>query len=165
MAEVLLSLGSNINRGQNIRAALKELRLLFGNIDVSPVYESEAVGFDGDNFYNLVVAVHTRMAVGELSQKMKSIEDRHGRERSSPKFSARTLDIDILTYDSLCGVIDGVTLPRDEILKNAFVLLQLADLLPSRCYPGSTDTYQMLWAQFDVKKQNLWKIDFNEELA
>ncbi|WP_185235517.1 2-amino-4-hydroxy-6-hydroxymethyldihydropteridine diphosphokinase [Teredinibacter franksiae] len=162
MVEVLLGLGSNIDREKNLRSALVALRKLFGVVDVSPVYESNAVGFHGDNFYNLVVAISTDLAVGKLSLLLKEIEDNNGRERLAPKFSARTLDIDILTHGTQLGVIDGVELPRDEILKHSFVLLPMADLRPDSYYPGSTHTYQSLWEGFDDNLRSLWQVNFKE---
>jgi 2-amino-4-hydroxy-6-hydroxymethyldihydropteridine pyrophosphokinase len=162
MVEVLLGLGSNIDREKNLRSALVALRKLFGVVDVSPVYESNAVGFHGDNFYNLVVAINTDLAVGKLSLLLKEIEDNNGRERLAPKFSARTLDIDILTHGTQLGVIDGVELPRDEILKHSFVLLPMADLRPDSYYPGSTHTYQSLWEGFDDNLRSLWQVNFKE---
>ncbi len=159
MARVYLSLGSNISPHTYISASLDELATCFGDLTISSVYESEAVGFEGDNFLNLVVGVDTELSVGELSKTLKNIEDKHGRERSGPKFSGRTLDIDILTYGDRRGTIDGVVIPRDEVVKNAFVLLPLSEIAPTECHPVFGTTYQELWAQYCVP-QKLWKIDF-----
>ena len=57
MALIYLSLGSNIDRRQYICAALDALAENFGELDISSVYESESVGFEGDSFYNLVVGI------------------------------------------------------------------------------------------------------------
>ena len=161
MARVYLSLGSNINRHHYIRVALDTLRQVFGELVVSPVYESEAVGFDGDNFYNLVVGLHTGSSVGELQRKIKAIEDENGRVRGGPKFSSRTLDIDILTYDDCVGVIDGVALPRDEIVHNAFVLWPLADVAGTELHPQLQRSYGELWSEYDKSKQALWRVELN----
>ena len=67
MAKVFLSLGSNIDRRQHISSALDALHQQFGELLISSVYESEAVGFVGDNFYNLVVGLETDLGVGDLS--------------------------------------------------------------------------------------------------
>ncbi len=160
MPEVLLSIGSNINREEKIRSCIKALRDVFGRLDVSPIYESEAVGFDGDNFFNLVVCIQTELSVAALSQCLRDIENAHGRDRSSPKFSARTLDIDILTYGDAIGVLHGVQLPRAEILKNAFVLLPMADIRPESYYPGTTHSYLSLWQNFSDCSQKLWPAAF-----
>ncbi len=156
--EVLLSLGSNIDRDFHLTAALDALRDLFGDIDLSPVYESKAVGFEGDAFYNLVVAVRTALPLSELNDCLKRIEDDCGRDRSQPRFSSRTLDIDVLTYGSLYGVHEGVSLPRDEVWKHAFVLKPLADLRPDEAVPGHAMTWQELWNDFDAGGQLLMPV-------
>ncbi|GAB2893195.1 2-amino-4-hydroxy-6-hydroxymethyldihydropteridine diphosphokinase [Microbulbifer echini] len=161
MAQVYLSLGSNINRAQYIRAALDALAGQFGDLQVSRVFESEAVGFLGDNFYNLVVGLHTDLPVGQLALCLRGIEDANGRLRSGPMFSARTLDIDILTYDNLTGAIDGVKLPRGEIVKNAFVLQPLAEIAPEVLHPVEQKTYRQLWDEYDQASQKLWPVEFN----
>jgi len=161
MHEVLLSIGSNIRRKKNIRSCLRELAKLFGKLEVSPIYETEAVGFDGDNFFNLVVCVQTDMSVGDLAADLHAIEDRHGRDRNAPKFCARTLDIDILTYGERVGEFDGIKLPREEILKNAFVLLPLSDIRPEGLYPGTDCSYDSLWQAFSNDTQKIWPADFD----
>ncbi|WP_444883627.1 2-amino-4-hydroxy-6-hydroxymethyldihydropteridine diphosphokinase [Microbulbifer sp. PSTR4-B] len=160
MAQVYLSLGSNINRAQYIRAALDALAGQFGDLEVSQVFESEAVGFPGDNFYNLVVGLQTDLPVGQLALCLRGIEDANGRLRSGPKFSARTLDIDILIYDQLTGTIDGVKLPRGEIVKNAFVLQPLAEIAPEVLHPIEQKTYRQLWNEYDQASQKLWPVEF-----
>ncbi|WP_444912034.1 2-amino-4-hydroxy-6-hydroxymethyldihydropteridine diphosphokinase [Microbulbifer sp. PAAF003] len=160
MAQVYLSLGSNINRAQYIRAALDALTGRFGELQVSRVFESEAVGFQGDNFYNLVVGLQTDLPVGQLALCLRGIEDANGRLRSGPKFSARTLDIDILTYDHLTGTVDGVKLPRGEIVKNAFVLQPLAEIAPEVLHPVEQKTYRQLWDEYDQASQKLWPVEF-----
>jgi 2-amino-4-hydroxy-6-hydroxymethyldihydropteridine diphosphokinase len=158
MAQVYVSIGSNIDKQKNITGCLKALAEHFGALVLSPIYESEAVGFDGDNFYNLVAKFETPLSVGELNEQLKSIEDLYGRKRTGPKFSGRTLDIDILTYDNAIGKIDGVQLPRDEITKNAFVLLPMNDIAADELHPELQVTYGRLWFFFDKDSQNLWQV-------
>lgn len=160
MTRVYLSLGSNIERERHIHAGLDELADQFGDLIVSSVFESEAVGFSGNNFYNLAVAIDTRMSIAELSDCLKAIEARHGRKRQGPKFSSRTLDIDILSYDDLVGEQAGVKLPRSEIVKNAFVLWPLAEIAPEERHPVLGENYADLWAAYDKSKQALWRVDF-----
>lgn len=161
MVNVYLSLGSNIETQKHIVAALDALQDDFGELEISSVFESEAVGFSGDNFYNLVVGVKTVLSVGELSQHLKDIEDANGRKRCGPKFSGRTLDIDILTYGNVVGIVDGVELPRAEILTNAFVLWPLTELVTPQCrHPETGHTYVKLWQNYDKSSQKLWPIDF-----
>ena len=159
MPRVYLGLGSNIDREKNLRGAVRALEEHFGDVLLSPVYESDAVGFAGDPFYNLVVAIDTDKTVGELAAELRAIEEAWGRDRRAPKFSSRTLDIDILTWGNACGEIDGVSLPRDEILKHAFVLKPLADLAGNDRHPETIRPYAEHWEAFDQSRQPLREVD------
>lgn len=160
MTQVYLSLGSNIQRHQHILAALDALADHFGKLQISSVYESRSVGFNGSNFFNLVVGINTDLTISALSEVLKKIEDNNGRFRQGPKFSPRTLDIDILTYGDFVGVESGVELPRAEITKNAFVLLPLAELAAAQHHPQLAQTYAQLWQDYDKESQALWPVDF-----
>ncbi|WP_039914955.1 2-amino-4-hydroxy-6-hydroxymethyldihydropteridine diphosphokinase [Cellvibrio mixtus] len=160
MTRIYLSLGSNVDRHKHILAALDALHELLGVLNISSVYESKSVGFDGSNFFNLVVGAETDLSITELSENLKRIEDNNGRKRNGPKFSPRTLDIDILTYGDFVGIENGIELPRAEITKNAFVLLPLAEIAPSIPHPQLQKTYRQLWADYDQASQKLWAIDF-----
>ena len=91
-----LSIGSNINATKNIEFAIKELDLILSNINKSSIYQTKSIGFEGDDFLNLVVSGDSSLRFDELNLKLKKIEDLSGRDRNAPKFSARTLDIDIV---------------------------------------------------------------------
>ncbi len=162
MAETVrafIGVGSNVDRHRHIRAGLDALAAEFGELEVSPVYESEAVGFDGSPFFNLVVGIHTDKSVAELSRCLKVIELANGRHPQARRFSPRTLDLDILTYGHLDHRTDGVELPRPEILYNAFVLRPLAELAGDDRHPVNGRTYRELWAAYD-RDQKLWPADF-----
>jgi len=159
MATVYISIGSNIEAEHYLRVAINELRKHYGALQLSSVYESEAVGFDGDNFLNMVIALHSDESVETVAVTLRDIEDRHGRLRSGPRFSARTLDLDLLLYDEL--VLDkhsGLEIPRDEITKNAFVLWPLAEIAPELMHPVQGLSMKSLWAAFDKTSQKLWRV-------
>lgn len=161
MALVTVSIGSNIERDRHVRACLDALAETFGNLAISRVFESEPVGFeDGRNFYNLVAAFESDWSVGELQAWCKRLEFANGRRKESPKFSPRTLDIDLLTVGELTGEHDGVALPRDEIHHHAFVLQPMAELLPEVRHPESGETYAAQWASFEAGDQRLWAVEF-----
>jgi len=160
MARVFLGIGSNIERERYIIAGLDAIGRLFGDFRHSSVYDGAAIGFDGQPFLNLVVAIETDLSVAGLAQQLRAIELEHGRAANATRFSARQLDIDILTYDDLVGDIDGVQLPRDEVLENAFVLQPLAEMAPNVCHPVNGKTYAELWGEFDRGSQQLKCIDF-----
>ncbi len=160
MARVFLSIGSNIRRQFYISRCLDALDEQFGTLGVSSIYESDAVGFDGDAFYNLVVSLNTDMELDELYQCLRQIEHDNDRCRNAVKFSSRTLDIDILTYDDFVGDFSGGQLPRDEITRNAFVLWPLAELAPDLSHPQLNTDYASLWRAFDKQKQALRPVSF-----
>lgn len=120
-----LSIGSNIEATKNIDFAICELGLILSNIEISSYYKNRAVGFEGDDFINLVIAGNSSLSFEELNINLKKIEDLSGRNRSAPKFSARTLDIDIvLQIDD-----DEIIFESDEISKYDFVSKPLKELL------------------------------------
>jgi 2-amino-4-hydroxy-6-hydroxymethyldihydropteridine diphosphokinase len=141
-----LGIGSNVNAEDNIRAGIAELRQQFENVELSPVYASSAVGFDGDDFINLVARVDTGMQPLALRQYLRDLEDRYGRKRDVPKFSDRVLDIDILLYDDLVVYSPLLEIPRREVLKFSHVLKPLADLDPGLLHPCELRAMAEIWA-------------------
>ena len=146
MSTAWLGLGSNTNAEANIRASINELKETFENVSLSPAYISTAVGFDGDDFINLIARVETGMQPIELRLYLRNLEDRYGRKRNVPKFSDRSLDIDILLYDDLVLLSPVLEIPRAEIMKFAHVLKPLADLEPDLVHPSELRTMAQIWA-------------------
>ncbi|AKH69347.1 2-amino-4-hydroxy-6-hydroxymethyldihydropteridine diphosphokinase [Spongiibacter sp. IMCC21906] len=159
VAEVFLGLGSNRDRYRHLSLGLDALSDRFGSLGLSRVFESESVGFEGSLFLNMVVSLSTELSVGELSQCIREIEVDHGRIPNAAKYSPRTLDIDLLLYDDVVGVVDGVELPRGEVLNNAFVLWPLSELSPEREHPVAKRPYRQLWQNYS-SSQKLWPVDF-----
>ncbi len=156
--KVFLGIGSNIDKEIAIYKALTLLDQAFGTLQISPVFESEAIGFDGNNFYNLVISFETTLKLPQIIAIYKEIEDKLGRDRSGPKFSARTLDIDPLLYgDEISN--HPIILPREEILENAFVLWPLSLIAPTQKHPLTGKSYAEHWKNYE-KQQKLWQIDF-----
>jgi 2-amino-4-hydroxy-6-hydroxymethyldihydropteridine diphosphokinase len=160
-----LSLGSNQSPRRYLPRAIEDLRTSFGELTISPVYESEAVGFTGENFLNLVVGIYTNQSAQAVNQHLKAIEKRHGRLHSDHKFAARTLDIDLLTYGDQIIETDVMRLPRDEILHYAFVLLPLSEVAGEEIHPERGVSYQQLWHAFDPAEQVLWPVSLELEEA
>lgn len=164
MVQVYLGLGSNIARYRHLSAGLDCLAEMADTLQVSEVYESAAVGFVGEPFLNLVVGLDTALTPAALLARLRAIEDAHGRVRNVPKYSARTLDIDILTYGDLCGEFEGLCLPRDEIDHHAFVLQPLAELAPDGRHPRTGRAYAELWRDFRTQGEGepagLLRVDF-----
>ncbi|MGN6384418.1 MAG: 2-amino-4-hydroxy-6-hydroxymethyldihydropteridine diphosphokinase [Dyella sp.] len=151
MARVYLSLGSNVEPQRYLPAALDELRARFGALAVSPAYRTKSVGFDGADFVNLAVGLDTDLSPAELNDWLHALEDRQGRRRDVPRFSDRTLDLDIVFYDRLVTEGPGhLQIPRDE-LKHAFVLRPIADIAPHFVHPVTGRTMAELWAAFPAE--------------
>ncbi len=160
MARVYVSVGSNVDRERNVTFSLDALSSAYGELCLSSVFESEPVGFEGDPFYNLVVGLDTLQTVGALAELLRQIEDDGGRRRDAPRFSSRSLDLDLLTYDDVVGVVDGVSLPRTEITENAFVLCPLAEIAGAEIHPIARKSYADLWRHFDMGTQQLRPVEF-----
>jgi len=151
LPKVYVSIGSNVDRKKNICSCLDELKNIFGELQVSAIYENKSVGFDGENFYNLVVMFETLHDVKELTPIFREIESMHGRIRGGEKFSSRTLDVDLLLYDDLILKSDSLKVPRDEIIRYAFVLRPLSEIAPNLIHPELGKTISELWASFKSK--------------
>jgi 2-amino-4-hydroxy-6-hydroxymethyldihydropteridine diphosphokinase len=151
MARVYISIGSNIEPLHYIRSSIRTLCEYYDKLILSSVYETEAVGFEGDNFYNLVVGFDTEVELDQLIDHLKQIEDDNNRQRSSERFSARTLDLDILLYDDL--------IVKDEILKYAFVIYPLAEIAPESVHPITKQSYKYLAQTFNSSEQAIWRVN------
>ena len=160
MARVYISIGSNTQREHYIRSGVRALAENFLSLTLSPVYESESVGFDGHNFYNLVAAVETDLSPQDVDKLLKKIEDENQRDRSGPRFSGRTLDLDLLLYDDVILNEGKLVLPREEITQNAFVLKPLVDIAPELCDPRDGKPYSLIWDEYDQASQKLWVVEF-----
>ena len=147
MAQVYVSLGSNVDRENRLRQAMALLRECFDDIEMSPVYDSVAVGFVGSNFLNLVAGFDTELGVEAVATAFHNIENQLGRDRSLPKFASRSIDLDILVYDDLILNAAGIRVPRPEILVNAFVLKPLQDIAPHRLHPETGQSYSAHWQE------------------
>lgn len=146
--DVYLGLGSNLDPHRHIEAGFRALHETFGKIERSPIYVSAAVGFSGADFLNAVARIQTDWPVRRLKSWLTGLENEHGRDRSQPKFSDRSLDIDILLHGDQQGEFDGLVLPRAEILEHAHVLKPLADIAPDLVHPATGCTIAEHWRRF-----------------
>ncbi|MGH8109378.1 MAG: 2-amino-4-hydroxy-6-hydroxymethyldihydropteridine diphosphokinase [Arenimonas sp.] len=160
MHHAYLSLGSNENPGFHLSLAIAALKKQFGDIVLSPVYRTPAIGFDGPDFLNAAARIETDWDVLKLDAWLHELEDRQGRKRDVPRFSSRTLDIDIIYFDDLVMSGPGnLQIPRPE-LKHAFVLKPLADIAPDFRDPVSGKTLADCWLEHpdynnEMQQENL----------
>ena len=156
--KIFVGIGSNIDREKNIKSCIAVLKDLYGEIIISPVYETQSMGFDGPNFYNLVSCFETDESIYILKNKLNKIENNHGRHFNETKFSSRTLDIDILYYDDLVLSDDKIQIPRKEICEYDFVLKPLIDLVPEFIHPIHNITHREIMDKIKIKNQIISKI-------
>ena len=138
MTTIYISLGSNIERDRHIRAGLDALHAEFGELRVSRVFESEAVGFNGRPFYNLVAAAETDLPLTTVCQRLRAMEFAHGREPDAKKFAPRTLDLDLLLYGDQVINHERLIVPHYGMKEREFVLLPLAEIAPALVLPCGT---------------------------
>lgn len=159
MPTAYVSIGSNIERSRNVRAAVSMLQRFFQPVAVSDVYESDSVGFSGQPFYNLVAGFDTDLAVTALIEKLKAIEAQHGRVRGPDPFVDRTLDLDVVLYGDFVSNDRDIDVPSADILNYAFVLRPLAELAPQLVHPSRGVSLGQLWAEFDATSQPIVKVN------
>ena len=121
-----LSIGSNIEPEKNISFAIKKLNELLEDLIQSSIIISKAEGFIGDDFHNLVVSGRSNLTFNEMNKQLKAIEDLTDRNRDVPKFSSRTLDIDITL---ITDKNQKIVFESDEIEKYEFVSKPLSELI------------------------------------
>lgn len=155
MVTVYVGLGSNIDPEYNLHLGIRELRECFGELHLSAVYRSTAVGFDGDDFLNLVAGFESNESPSAICEHITLIHNIVGRDRKSGKWESRPLDIDLLLYNDL--VIDerSVRVPRKDVLEYSFVLRPLAELAPDLVHPVTGKTMYEHWQEFDAASHPL----------
>ena len=121
-----LSLGSNINAQKNIDFAASELSKIFSDLNSSSIHKTKAEGFKGEDFLNSVISGTCQFSFDALNKRLKEIENAAGRDRNAPKFSARTLDIDIVLQ---LDEDDEIIYESEEITQYKFVSEPLKEIL------------------------------------
>ena len=159
VSRVFVGAGSNIQPREHLRAAMAALEGRFGSLSTSSVYSTGAVGFDGEDFLNLVISFETDLPVNEVVEQLDTVEAQAGRRRAANRFSSRTLDLDLLMYGEQVADRDGLQLPRDDILEYAFVLGPLAELAPDLRHPTAEATMRELWDRFDRLDQPITRLE------
>lgn len=157
MTTVFIGIGTNIERHKHVEAGLQELIELGDELAVSTIYECDAVGFESQPFFNLVVKLNTLLSLDELAKQLRDIEVRWGRPDNAKKNQPRTLDLDILLFGEHTS--KQPMLPREDIYKFAFVIQPMFELCPDLILPGTTKTVKQVWQTSDaISTQTLTKI-------
>ena len=164
MAKVYIGIGSNIDKHLHIPKVLQELQDKFNELEISPIYQTSAIGFEGEDFYNLVVGLTTNLSPVEMYDQLRQLEAEHDRERySENQFVSRTLDLDQLLYDDL-QIDDGkICIPNPDIVDYAFVLRPLVDIAPEVIHPTLQLNMRQIWQQSKFNISELKQIALGEE--
>ncbi|MDP8228221.1 MAG: 2-amino-4-hydroxy-6-hydroxymethyldihydropteridine diphosphokinase [Candidatus Electryoneaceae bacterium] len=141
---VYLSLGSNLgDRLERLSFGIGQLRRLtaVGDIRISSIIETEPWGGVVQPFFlNCVVELTTNLDPVELLDVIKDIERQAGRSSDEIRWSARTLDIDILLYGDLIVSTERLTIPHPFLTVRRFVLTALKELAPDLIIPDMDKT-------------------------
>ena len=145
MNRVYLGLGSNIEPQKHCVQAIAAIKAVSAKIRCSTAYQSDAVGFDGPKFVNLVVEMETELTLEQVATFCRELEFTLGRPELAEKNQNRTIDIDILLFNDL--ISNTPSIPRTDIHQFAFVLLPMYELAPNLVIPGTVTSISQLWEQ------------------
>lgn len=142
MNQVVIALGSNIDKERNLPAAVQLLAEMGRVTAVSPVYETAPVGtLDQPAFFNAAVLLETELDAAQIKDQMiGAVEQALQRVRQADKNAPRTIDADIVLFNDAVGEYvagDGRSrrLPEPDLRRFRHVAQPVADLLPEMPHP------------------------------
>ncbi len=168
MATIYIGIGSNIEPVKHVKQALTFLAQEFGDLQKSPVYQNPAVGFEGSDFLNMVVAAETDLPFIELPQILQKIEAKVGlAPEQKRKYRSRIIDLDLLLAGDAVYKDEDLIIPRPGITQFAFILRPLLDITPGLIDPKTKIPYKesMLLLENEYDMQQLQKIIFSDEIG
>lgn len=155
--QVLITLGSNINREKNVHEALARLEQQpdVEILAVSPVYVTQAISADGKAaaqpaFSNAAICAETELDPFTLRSKLRALEAAMGRVRTADKFAPRPIDLDIAFYGDRVLEVAGKVIPDPDVLRFAHVAAPLADIAGDWIHPQTGQTLAEIAAQHSM---------------
>ena len=158
MPAVYVGAGSNVAPERHLARAVAELTREFPGARFSSWYRNRPVGFEGEDFINLVAGFETSLPVRGVLERLHAIETLCGRPRVAPRWAPRSMDLDVLLYGDLVCDEPGLKLPRPDLLKRAYMLGPLAALAPEVVHPTAHLTIGELWRRFDQRVHPLEQV-------
>ena len=155
--KVFVSIGSNVDREENILAGLAALREHFGDLQLSSIYESVPIGIEGaENYYNLVAGFETDLSPVQINNQLKKIEKKTGRrdKRNCP------LDIDLLLFDDLVDRSFELDIPREDINDYAYVAIPLSEIAGDHQHPETGKLFKETSNSASIANQEIWLSEF-----
>ncbi|WP_412561714.1 2-amino-4-hydroxy-6-hydroxymethyldihydropteridine diphosphokinase [Winogradskyella sp. MIT101101] len=160
---VYIALGSNKgNKLQYLQSAVDAIFKTVGAVKkISKVYETPALGFDGDDFYNTCIKVETELKPKKLLKTLKDIEKVLGRSnKKSDKYESREIDLDILFYGDEMIEEKALVIPHPELHKRKFVLKPLQDIAKDFQHPEFKKSVEDLLVECndesEIEPVNIW---------
>jgi 2-amino-4-hydroxy-6-hydroxymethyldihydropteridine diphosphokinase len=161
MNTAYLSVGSNMGDREGLLKKAIEQLSVYPDIlieNVSSIYETDPVGYtDQPLFLNLAIKLKTSLSPQVLLSKLQEVETKLDRKRVQ-KWGPRTIDLDILLYNSVSIQTEVLEIPHPRMLERAFVLIPLSEIAPDDVYPDNTiSLHQVLCEQRDKEGVRIWK--------
>ena len=165
MATCLIALGSNLgDRLAQLRSAVSVLRR---DPDVSvkhisPLYETAPVGGPEDQgaYLNAAAIIETELPADKLLARLHEVEAKHERERLV-RWGARTLDLDLLTYDDFVSDQETLELPHPRMHQRRFVMVPVCDIAADMVHPQLHRTMQELLKELPIEPGDLTLFESN----
>jgi 2-amino-4-hydroxy-6-hydroxymethyldihydropteridine diphosphokinase len=162
VTDVYVAAGSNVEPIANLRRALDALSRHYPTLRCSHAWRNAAVGFEGDDFVNLVIGFETDDHVRAVLQNLHEAEALCGRERHAPRWAPRAMDLDVLLYGSTVCNEPGLVLPRPDLVRRAYMLGPAAELAPDFVHPTLGVTLGELWSRFDRSAHPMQLVDLGK---
>ena len=157
--EVLIALGSNIDRQRNMAAAIDRLRAhpQMELVAVSPIYTTAAIGSDGAEsgqpiFANAAARIATALPAAKLRHELRAMEAALGRVRTADKFAPRPIDLDIIFYGAEVLDIDGHHIPDRDVVRFAHIALPAADIAGDWIHPETGQALATIAAMLSTEE-------------
>ena len=147
--KVILSIGSNINPKQNLQEAIQRVGTLGELLGIAAVYQNPALGADGlpsnqADFLNSALLLETDLDLASLRQALREIEREMGRVRSTDKFAAREIDLDICLFGEKHIKTEETEIPDPDLLAKAHLAVPIAELIPDWVHPVTNQTLRQI---------------------